>query len=238
MTKNSDATADTRHSTNPHGKEITGFVPTQEELIHLVKYWVTKAIHDRYFIFWGQCFGNSDLRCIDLDWQRVDEIAQLLGEEETDKAVKKAYEDIGHEFERDDWIVFRYGTWDEQRAYQVKGGQFLSDFEPAEAEEIACRVVQRVFREGTPEEQLALVRDELTRYARKLYSHNRGGSFVEMFGVSFPSQVRSLIPGQASMLFLIHSQVKLSGPSASSKVRPSLKRSTKLPRKARPLSRR
>jgi hypothetical protein len=106
MTKNSDAIPNMQDST----KEITGFVPTQDELIHLVKYWATKAIHDRYFIFWGQCFGNSDLRCIDFDWQRVDEIAQLLGEEETDKAVKKAYEDIAHEFERDDWIVFRYGT--------------------------------------------------------------------------------------------------------------------------------
>jgi hypothetical protein len=83
---------------------------TTKDVIHLVKYWVKKAIDDDYFIFWGQCFGSSDLRCIDFDWQRVDEIAQILGKEETDKAVKKAYEEIAREFEHDDWIVFRYGT--------------------------------------------------------------------------------------------------------------------------------
>ena len=75
---------------------------TQDEVIHLVKYWVRKAIEDRYFIFWGQCFGSSDLRRIDFDWQRVAEIAQILGEEETDKAVKKAYEETALEFEQDD----------------------------------------------------------------------------------------------------------------------------------------
>jgi hypothetical protein len=169
---------------------------TKDEVIHLVKYWVKKAIDDRYFIFWGQCFGSSDLRRIDFDWQRVDEIAQILGKEETDKAVTKAYEETALEFEREDWIVFRYGTWDEWRAYQDKGGQCLSDFEPGEAEEIACRVVQSVFREGTPEEQQALIKDELSRYAKRLYSYNRGGSAVEMFGVSFPSELRSLIPSK------------------------------------------
>jgi hypothetical protein len=169
---------------------------THGELIHLVKYWVKKAVHDRYFIFWGQCFGKSDLRCIDFDWQRVNEIAQILGKEETDKAVDIAYEETALEFERDDWVVFRYGTHDEQRAYQDKGGQFLSDFEPGEGEEIACRVVQRVFRGGTLEEQQELLRDELARYAKKLYSYNRCGSVVEIFGVSFPNELRSLVPSK------------------------------------------
>jgi DNA-binding IclR family transcriptional regulator len=77
---------------------------------------------------------------------------------------------------------------------QDKGGQCLSDFERGEAEEIACGVVQRVFREGTPEEQQALLRDELARYARKLYSYNRGGRVAEIFGIYFPSELRSLIP--------------------------------------------
>jgi hypothetical protein len=167
---------------------------TQRELIHLVKYWVRKAIDDRYFIFWGQCFGNSDLRCIDFDWQRVDEIAQILGEEETDKAVKKAYEETAHEYERNDWILFHYGTRDEQRAYQDKGGQCLSDFERGEAEEIASRVIQRVFRKGTPEEQQALIKDELARYARKLHSYKRGWRrVVEIFGIFFPVELRSLV---------------------------------------------
>jgi len=55
MTKNSHAINETRHSTKADGKETAGFVPTRDELVELVKYWVTKAIDDNYFIFWGQC---------------------------------------------------------------------------------------------------------------------------------------------------------------------------------------
>jgi hypothetical protein len=93
-TKNPSAIADAQHSTIARSKEITGFVPTHDELIQLVKYWVRKAIGDKYFIFWRQCFGGSDLRRIDFDWQRVNEIAQFLGEEETDKAIRETYEEV------------------------------------------------------------------------------------------------------------------------------------------------
>jgi hypothetical protein len=172
----------------------TNFVPTQDELIHLVKYWVKKAVDDRYFIFWGQCFGSSDLRRIDLDWQRVNEIAQILGEAETDKAVKKAYKETAQDFKQSDWIVFRYGTQEEQTSYQDNGGQGLSDFKCGIAEEIACKVVERVFRDGAPEQQQALIKDELARYARKLRGYKRGPQHVvEVFGIYFPAELRRLI---------------------------------------------
>jgi hypothetical protein len=172
----------------------TDFVPTQDELIHLVKHWVREAIDDRYFIFWGQCFGSSDLRRIDLDWQRVNEIAQILGEAETDKAVKKAYEEAAKDFKQSDWIVFRYGTQEERTSYQSNGGQGLRDFEPGVAEEIASKVVQRVFRDGTPEQQQALIKDELARYAQKLRGYKRGPHhIVEVFGIYFPAELRRLI---------------------------------------------
>ena len=169
---------------------------TQDELIHLVKYWVKKAIDDRYFIFWGQCFGGSDLRRIDFDWQRVNELALILGEAETHEAVKNAYEEAAQDFRQNDWIVFNYGTQEERTLYQDSGGQFLSDFEPGEAEEIAQRVVQRVFHEGTPEEQQALLRDDLARHAKKLYSYNRCSSAVEICGICFSSQLRGSIPSK------------------------------------------
>ena len=168
-------------------------MPTQNELINLVKYWVKEAIADEYFIFWGQCFGNSDLRDTDFDWNRVNEIAQILGEEETNRAVKKAYEETAHDFERSDWIVFRFGTQEERTAYQDKGGQCLSNFECGVAEEIACKVVQRVFRDGAPERQQALLKDELARYERKLYFYNRGSRSVEILGIYFPAELRILV---------------------------------------------
>jgi hypothetical protein len=121
MTKNSHAINETRHSTKADGKETAGFVPTRDELVELVKYWVTKAIDDNYFIFWGQCFSGSDLWRMEFDWQRVNEIAQILGKEETGKAVKKAYEKAAQACERCDWIVFRYGT--QKDCIQDMGGQ-------------------------------------------------------------------------------------------------------------------
>jgi hypothetical protein len=101
-------------------------------------------------------------------------IAQIRGEEETNKAVRKRYEEAAQDFERSDWIVFRYGTEEERTAYQGKGGQCLSDFECGVAEEIACKVVQRVFRDGASEQQQALIKDELARYARR--DRSAGGS--------------------------------------------------------------
>jgi hypothetical protein len=153
-----------------------------------------KAIDDRYFIFWTQSCGGSDLRRIDSDWQRVNELALILGEAETHEAVKKAYEEAAQDFRQSDWIVFRYGTWDEEHVDKVKGGQGLSDFEPGQAEEMAQRVVQRVLREGTPEEQQALIKDELARYAKRLHSCKSGSRHaVEIFGIRFPGELRRLI---------------------------------------------
>src|ERR1700730_16588051 len=194
MTKNTAAIRETQHSTNAHSKEITGIVPTQDELIHLVKYWVKKAVNDRFFIFWGQCYGSSDLGRIDLDWHRVNEIAQILGEEETKKAVRKAYEETAQHFEQSDWIVFRYGTQKERTAYQDEGGECLSHFECGVAEEIARKVAQRVFRGGTPEQQQALLKEELARYAKKLHSYKRGSRhIVQIFGIDFPAELRTFV---------------------------------------------
>jgi hypothetical protein len=54
--------------------------------------------------------------------------------------------------------------------------------------------VQRVFRDGAPEKQQALIKDELARHARKLHGYKRGcRKIVEIFGVYFPSELRTLI---------------------------------------------
>jgi hypothetical protein len=159
-----------------------------------VKHWVKKAIKDEYFIFWGQCFGTFDLDDIYSDWNRVDQIAQILVSEETDRAITEAYEKAAQRYERSDWVVFRYGNEQEQKSYQDKGGQAFSDFKCGEAEEIACKVMQRVFRDGTPEQQQALLKDELARYAKKLSSYKPGrGHIAEIFGIYFPSELRPFI---------------------------------------------
>jgi hypothetical protein len=198
MANISDKIAGMHDSTNVDGTGLVDFVLTRAELIQLMKYWVRKAIDDDDFIFWAQCFGSSDLRRIDFDWKRVNEIAQKLGKTETDRAVTQAYEDTAQDYERSNWVVFRYGTEEEQTAYQHNGGECLSEFEPGVAEQIARSVVQRVLREGTPEQQHALIKDELGPYATKMRSYQRASRhIVEIFGICFPAELRRLIPNIA-----------------------------------------
>jgi hypothetical protein len=53
-------------------------------------------------------------------------------------------------------------------------------------------VVQRVFRDGPPEQQRSLLKDELARYAKKLDSYKPGWRrHVEIFGISFPAELRT-----------------------------------------------
>jgi hypothetical protein len=173
----------------------SAFVPTQDELMQLVNYWTKKAIADEYFVFYGQCYGGSDLRRIDFAWNRVNEIAQVLGKEHTDEAVKKTHEETAQKFDpQSDWIVFRYGTVAEQTAYQDAGGQLLENFEPGVAEDMARKVMQRVLRDGEPEKQEALLKDRLIYYATKLNGYISGSRYiVEVSEVTFPVGVLPLL---------------------------------------------
>ena len=119
------------------------FVPTPNELALLVNHWATEAINHRYFIFFGQCFGSSDIRFIDSCSKRVDEIAEVLGDEATDAAVEYAYQQAAKNFDRNHWIVFRYGTREEKDAYQKLGGQCFEEFKDGVAEKMASQVMAR-----------------------------------------------------------------------------------------------
>jgi hypothetical protein len=66
MTKNTAATKETQHSTNTPREEIT-----QDELIHLLKHWVKRAVDERFFRFGCQCYSY------DLERNRVNEIARF-----------------------------------------------------------------------------------------------------------------------------------------------------------------
>jgi len=180
--------------TNPSAEQPICFVPNPDELAVLVKHWVNEAINDEYFLFWGQCFGSSDLRRFHLDWKRVNEISDVLGDKATRKAVEEAYQQAAQDFDRTHWIVFRYGTREEQDAYQEMGGQFLEEFEDGVADRLASQVVERVFREGTAEQQISLLKTELKRYLTTLHRLKSGSRHViELFGVRFPAEVERLV---------------------------------------------
>ena len=59
---------------------------------------------------------------------------------------------------------------------------------------IASKVIERVFRDGSPAEQEALLKEELRRCAGKLkakYPH----PVIEIFGIRFPSALEPLVLG-------------------------------------------
>ncbi len=190
--KGNAITTSTDSSANTEGP--VAFVPTPDELAQLVKHWAAEAIGGQFSIFWSQCCGGSELREIDKYWGRVNEIGKILGKERTQKAIREAYEEKAQRGDANDWIVFHYGTSEEARAYEDKGGQCFLDFEPGVAEGIASKVIERVFRDGSPAEQEALLKEELRRCAGKLkpkYPHH----VIEVFGIFFPSSLKALVLG-------------------------------------------
>jgi hypothetical protein len=59
---------------------------------------------------------------------------------------------------------------------------------------MARKVAQRVFRDGAPEQQQVLLKEELARYAKKLHSYKRGsGHIVQIFGIDFPAELRNFV---------------------------------------------
>jgi hypothetical protein len=175
-------------------EQPTGFVPTPDELAVLVKHWVNEAIDDEYFVYWGQCFGTSDLRRIHLDWKRVNEIGKMLSDELTHTAVEEAFLKASQDFNRNHWIVFRYGTAKEIGTYQEMGEQCLDRFQDGLADRLASQVAERVFRKGPAEQQMSLLKTELKRYSTKLHRLKGGPRHViELFGIDFPAEVKQLI---------------------------------------------
>jgi hypothetical protein len=190
---NANETAIAALTDSPANKEgIRAFVPTPDELAQLVKYRAAEAIEDEFLIFWGKACSGSDSRRIEAYWGRVNEIGKILGKAETGKAIAVAYEEAAQRGDANAWIVFRYGNAEEARAYEDAGGQCFLDFEPGVAEDIASKVIERVFREGSPANQEALLKEELRRCAGKLkakYPHH----IIEIFGTFFPSSLKPLV---------------------------------------------
>jgi len=169
-------------------EQPTGFVPTPDELAVLVKHWVNQAINNEYFIFWGQCVGSSDVLRINFDWERINEIGKMLGDELTHTAVEEAFLQASQDFNRNHWIVFHYGTEGEINAYREMGGQCLDKFPDGVADRLASQVAERVFREEPEERQMSLIKTELKRYSTKLRAvKDRSGHLIQMFGIYFPA---------------------------------------------------
>lgn len=107
-------------------EEIQGFVATRHELIQLAKYWAEKAIHIDYLWFLYEQTGSSDRRVRAFAWRRVSRIAEMVGKEEGDEAVKQVYEEYGKSQDPRVWNIFLNGTAEEREAFREEMDAIMS----------------------------------------------------------------------------------------------------------------
>jgi hypothetical protein len=103
----------------PSAAEIVGYVPTGHELIHLVKYWYGRILHDYWSFFVTSQTGTSEfrLRCY-AEW-RIGLAAAAIGQEPVDQAIQ----DVRDKFKAmvNDaplWDIFENGTAEQWDAVQ------------------------------------------------------------------------------------------------------------------------
>ncbi len=176
-------------------EEIPAFVPTRHELIQLVKYWIKEVLDLDFWWFLSQTTGSTEIRVRPFAIRRINRIADAVGDDQVRKAVRDVTDEYAQKASRDEWIVFQYGTAEEEAFYHdddnldnrngfVKAGV---------AGELASKVVDRIFREGTPEQQEDLLKAELRRYSCILRRYWPGGHFIQLFGIDFPCEVKPLV---------------------------------------------
>ena len=67
--------------------EVSGFIPTRQELIQLVKYWADEVIELNWFMYIYQQTGRDWLNQESFAKCRIERIGRLLGDDEVKKAI-------------------------------------------------------------------------------------------------------------------------------------------------------
>ena len=67
--------------------EVSGFIPTRQELIQLVKYWADEVIELNWFMYIYQQTGSDWLNQISFANCRIGRIGRLLGDDEVKKTI-------------------------------------------------------------------------------------------------------------------------------------------------------
>ena len=86
--------------------EVSGFIPTRQELIQLVKYWAKMKIDVEYFMYVHQQTGSDLLSEKSFAEYRIGRIAKILGDDEANKAVQEAYTEFGGDQDKQLWDKF------------------------------------------------------------------------------------------------------------------------------------
>jgi hypothetical protein len=99
------------------GEEVPAFVPTKHELIELAKYWWKEVLDLDFCWFLYQCTGSTEIRLRPFAIRRIDRIADAVGADEVNKAIRDVTDEYGQKIDRAHWIIFHYGNNEEGEAY-------------------------------------------------------------------------------------------------------------------------
>jgi len=98
--------------------EVPDFVPTRHELIQIVKYWAKERVDNAWFFFVTGQTGSSEWRINLFAERRIDRIAEILGEDEVEKAIDEVFAEFGEKQDKRIWEIFLNGTEEQQEAVQ------------------------------------------------------------------------------------------------------------------------
>ena len=97
----------------PIGKssdEVSGFVPTQHELLIIAKYWAMADAENRFDLWHHGGIGSREFWMLEHAPDRIDEIGGLVGSDLVEKVVEDAWEEFGKQQDGYVWWVFRHGS--------------------------------------------------------------------------------------------------------------------------------
>jgi Raf kinase inhibitor-like YbhB/YbcL family protein len=98
---------------NTNSPDSSGFVPTEEELLEIVRYWTEQKIDIDWFSFNTGSTGGSEIRtCIHAE-KRCADIAKTLGDEKVLGAVRDGYDRFGERNYGKLWQIFMKGPKDQ-----------------------------------------------------------------------------------------------------------------------------
>ena len=135
------------------GKEIQGFIPTRGELLQLVKYWMNEKLRDDWFYFNTGNTGSSEWRLNMFARRRINRIASLIGEKETNEAINEAFTEFREKYGSNMklWQIFRRG---DESSWEEVMGEYdrIMEIEPESENKWAfapdMELTSKSFREG------------------------------------------------------------------------------------------
>ena len=101
-------------------RESPEFVPTKEEVIHIAKYWVRRRLEVRFWVFKFEQCSRSEWVEGRYALNRIDRIAEILPEQELNKAIDEVEHDFKHDIGDDVWDIFTNGTEEQRQSYREK----------------------------------------------------------------------------------------------------------------------